>query len=153
MFNQVRRNGLMLGFIVAGATLAFAGPDDTQRSEDLARARLDVARRAYGQAEDSITLPATDESKVPQHLLTAMKVEQLIAWSRRWMEAERDSSGKKGDQTAALDAHRKRLKKWEDLYSELLEGGSVQGSWVAVDPLKFHRLEAEYWIAKAKDER
>jgi hypothetical protein len=153
MFNQVRRNGLMLGYIVAGAALAFAGPNDSQGPEGLARARLDIARKAYEQIEGSITNPPADDSKLPPGFRTTLKLEQLVNWSRRWMETERDTSSKRADQIAALDAHRKRLKKQEDLYSELLEGGSGQGVELAVDTLKFHRLEAEYWLAKAKAER
>lgn len=153
MLNQVQRNGLVIGVMLAGATLALAGADDTRRPEDLARARLDIARRAYEQVEDSINAPPADEGKLPQGIRATLKLEQLIAWSRRWMEAERDASGKKADHVAAIDAHRKRLKKWEDICSEVAEGDSSGASSRDVDLLKFHRLEAEYWLAKAKDER
>jgi hypothetical protein len=44
----------VLAIVLAGATLAFAGPDDTQKPEGLARTRLDIARKAYQQVEDSI---------------------------------------------------------------------------------------------------
>jgi hypothetical protein len=153
MLNRVQRNTVLLGYVLAGATLATAGPGYGQSPEGLARARLDIARKAYQHVEDSIMAPAADVGKLPSRVWTALNLEQLVGWSRRWMEAERDASGSKTVQVAALEAHRKRLKKWEDTYSELARGES-SGEWShAVDLLTFHRLEAEYWLAKAKDER
>ncbi len=152
MLNQMQRFGLILGFILGAATVAFAGPDDNQKPENLARARLDIARRAYEHAESSIMNPPTDDTKLPSGIRTTLKLEQLVAWSRRWMEAERDISGKKADHLAALDAHRKRLQRWEDVYSEI-DKDVDPSNFRHVDLLKFHRLEAEYWLATVKDDR
>src|SRR3954451_2138544 len=115
MHNQTRRKGLTLGLILAGAALASAAPDDAQKPEALARLRLEIARSAYEGCETAITTPPAGEgNKLPQDVRTVMNVEQLVTWSRRWMEAERDMSGKKADQVGAVESHRKRLKKWED---------------------------------------
>jgi hypothetical protein len=81
-----------------------------------------------------------------------LKIELLVKWSRRWMEAERDLNQSKTGRIAAIEAHRTRLKKWEDLVSELREGGSEAGADLALDTLAFERLEAETWLAQAKAE-
>jgi hypothetical protein len=44
------------------------------------------------------------------------------------------------------------LKKWEELFTELEKGESSGDTSRAIYLLTFHRLEAEYWLAKAKDE-
>jgi hypothetical protein len=93
MLNRVQPQGLLLGCILAGLALAMARPADAQSTEDLAKARLEIARKAYQQIEDSMSAPPADGGRVPASLRTTLILEELVSWSRRWMEPERDSSG------------------------------------------------------------
>ena len=76
--------------------------------------------------------------------------DQLTSWSLRWMEAERDANPGKQARVAALEAHLKRLQDWELIYDNLVlgEGSGVTKESHAI--VKFHRMQAEYWLAQEK---
>ena len=140
MSNWTRPRGLMLVLFLAGSAPTQAAPDDPQSPESLAKARVEIARRFYELAVER--LPG-DDVRGPSD----QAVEQVALWSRRWMEGERDASS--GKPIAAIESHRDRMKRWEDKFAELNDR-TFQNT---VDLFKFHRLEAELWLAKAKTER
>ena len=118
-----------------------------RKPEELAKARLELTRRSYEQAEEQIKFPPAGAN--PRETL-APSVDNLALWSRRWMEAERDMDAGKAARLAALDGHIKRLKTWEDLFERIVQGQQSGEAQQSLDTLKFHRLEADYWLAKEK---
>jgi hypothetical protein len=141
--------GLILAFLVAGATLTPAAPDKSAGPKALARARLELARSLYEASVDEMkNAPPAEGGARIDALFPAM--DRLSLWSRRWMEAERDASEDKAGVLAALEAHVKRLKTWEDVYEEAFQAGLPSTTRIAAGTLKFYRLEAEFQWAVAR---
>jgi hypothetical protein len=76
-------------------------------------------------------------------------VEQVNAWSRRWMTAERDTSKKPQDQYAALEAHIGRLKQLEAAAQSQFEKKRAPASDASA--AEYHRLDAELELSRAKN--
>jgi hypothetical protein len=150
MFDRTRRDGLLLGMVLTAAALAPAGADDVRTPEALATARRDVARKLYDDCVERLKSPPASQKLADTFSDETM--EQVVTWSRRVMEAERDMSGKKADRVAAIEAHRKRIKAWEDELAELTKGDFSGVNRRTADLVTFHRLEADYWLARAKAE-
>jgi len=99
------------------------------------KARLDLAKKLYQrvlelEAQGSITPPAP-----------------VYEWSKRWLEAELDLSVNKTDQVAAYAAHLDRMKLMEEKAKKVVAATRVESvGWAP----QFYRLEAETWLAKAK---
>jgi hypothetical protein len=135
MVSKPVRRGLVLGFILVGAAAAEALPGEPQNQETLTKARLEILRRSFDRIEQSLTFPSPEESKLPS-AWAPLKIELLVRWSRRWMDAERDLNRSKSGRIVAIEA--------------LREGGFTAGNDLAVDTLPFERPEAEAWPAQAK---
>jgi hypothetical protein len=79
-----------------------------------------------------------------------LDAQKLYRWSQRLLTAELELSDKKADRVAAYEAHLKRMKEVEDVIKMEVEG--VKGSEGVADEVegKFHRLEAEIMLERAK---
>jgi hypothetical protein len=106
----------------------------------------------YGQIEEGLKNPPPAGVVDDQQSRLFSWMERLVTWSRRWMEAELDASDREADKIAAIEGHVKRLKKWEDEFAPVAQGEPA-ASRLMLDTLRYHRLEGEYWLAKAKAER
>jgi hypothetical protein len=124
--------GLLLGLAVL--TSAARADEDAVAN---AKARTEAARKVYdGMLAKAKTFgdPADPE--------------KLYRWSRRWMEAECDTTDKKTDHVAAAEAHLDRMKKREALARELAKTGQIGP--VEVAAAEYYRLKAEQTLARTK---
>src|SRR3954447_14825411 len=121
MRDGMPQNGLLLGFLLAGLSSAPAVADAPAELKALAEARLKIARRMFDAVEESYKNPpkALEEE---QRLITE-RVDRLVLWSGRWMEAQLETSGNKGDRVAAVKAQIQRLKTYEERYREIANVG------------------------------
>jgi hypothetical protein len=147
MLRRLRLVVSLLGLILAVDLSVAQEAEVSQTPHELAKARLDLARRIYRLTEEQITAPPTAPS-APHRISNTL--EQLTLWSRRWMEAERDLAQDKAGRGAALSAHIQRLKKQEKICEELLRDSTFGLTQLCLDDLRYHRLEAEYGLAKEK---
>jgi hypothetical protein len=116
--------------------------DDPQGIRALAESRRDLAREGYNDVFESLKNTRKSPSITGDEFM-----DRATTWSRRWMEAELDVSGKRSDQIAAREAHWQRLKKLEEDFAPHVDGAV---GIHAFNTLKFYRLEAEYGLARAK---
>src|SRR5271156_3655733 len=94
--------GLTCIAILAGTSVADPPPSSatpaSRPAPELARARMDAARKAY-------QLFASD------YRAGWLRSSELVyRWSRRWLESEQDLSARKEDHVAALEAHLQRMR-------------------------------------------
>ncbi|MBY0522304.1 MAG: hypothetical protein K2R98_02850 [Gemmataceae bacterium] len=131
--------GLLLG-IVVGLALAPA-PRAVSRAEQAdpavvhSKAQMEAARKTF-----VLVWKNYQEGR--------SNGESVYWWSRRWMESERQLSDKKADQIAAIQAHRERMRKLEQIVRDLQRGNNA-----AVNELtaaEFYRLEAETWLKQVQ---
>ena len=103
----------------------------------LAKARVDAAHKAYAVAVNLVKQGSP-----------GAKLEDVYTWSVRWLNAQRDLSGKPEDHLSALTAHLQRMQEQakgaRDLYRVGL--GSPLDS-VAAD---YYVTEAELWLARTR---
>lgn len=110
----------------------------------LLKARVAVSEKAYRAKFEGLT----HTRRVGNFLiLDTEKPEEAYTWSVRWLKAQRDLSPKPEAHIAALEAHLKRMtelkKAVETLSRDLMPA-------IRVDEAEWYRLEAQLWLAKAK---
>jgi hypothetical protein len=110
----------------------------------LHKARLDAAKKTYGDASSGVT-----EFKRPQAGINIqmVKPEEVRTWSVRWLGAEREMSDKRADQIAALDGHLKRMK---DLQKKVDMMVPIPLPQFEASAAAWYVAEAEVWLAKEK---
>lgn len=101
----------------------------------LAKTKVAAAKTTY-----EVTVKAFAEGKAD--------AEKVYLWSRRWMEAQRDVSGKQPDRVAAVEAHLERMK-------ELRKTAEARYRIAQAPPADvlgadFSIAEAELWLAQVK---
>jgi hypothetical protein len=74
--------------------------------------------------------------------------EKVYRWSRRLLEAERDSRTDKSGLVAACEAHLERIKKLEAKIRRIRRIGF--GDSLDVIEVDYYRKEADFWLAQAK---
>jgi hypothetical protein len=74
--------------------------------------------------------------------------ELLYRWSKRWLDAERESHGQPAEQIAALKAHYDRMVELERIIRKVSQAG--QGTVNELSAAEFYRTEAELWLLEAK---
>lgn len=139
----------LLGLLLVVDSSVAQEADASRTPQELAKARLDLARRVYRLTAGQVTAPPT--SLDATHSMSDT-LEQVALWSRRWMKAERDLARDKAGRSAALSAYIQRLKEHEKVCEELIRGGSVGLTQLSLESFRYHRLEAEYKLAKEKAE-
>jgi hypothetical protein len=128
---------LVVTLFLSGLTLA-ADPPQTVNIAELRKAKLAAAKKTY-----ELLLRNFTEGR------RAATAERTYHWSRRWLEAERELNRKKEDQVAAYQAHRDRVR---DLHRIVKD--RFRERYVSVDEetaAEFYLLEAEIWLAKARE--
>ena len=73
----------------------------------------------------------------------------IPTWSRRLMEDRVRVAGDRAARLAALREHRDRMKKLEEMYTELRQGESWKLWSIDMLNVKYHRLEADQLLAEA----
>src|SRR5262249_6109680 len=135
------RIALLVSGIIAAALYGTAAEENIQPGPGAAtaKARRDAAKKFY-------------ESTWKHHLQAPEDVPFNLDfyhdWSVRWMQAERDLSRTKADDTAALEEHLKRMRGWKELIDGQVKEEAVPRYWVSA--AEFFQLEAEDWLAAAK---
>jgi hypothetical protein len=69
------------------------------------------------------------------------------AWSRRWMEAERDCAPGDAERRAAAAAHLERMRRLLDVALKRQEAGMISAADAA--GTRYYTAEAEQWVAEA----
>jgi hypothetical protein len=113
----------------------------------LLKARVALAEKAHRAALEGLSRTRRVGNTLMQ---VTEKPEEVYIWSVRWLHAQRDLSPKNEDHIAALEAHLKRmteLKKAVEMLSRDLM------PHIRVDEAEWYRLEAQLWLAKAKQEK
>jgi hypothetical protein len=140
----------LLGLLLAVDSSVAQEADVSRTPQELAKARLDLARRVYRLTVGQVTTAPPTAPDATHSMSNTL--EQVALWSRRWMKAERDLARDKAGRSAALSAHIQRLKEHEKVCEELIRGGSVGLTQLSLESFRYHRLEAEYRLAKEKAE-
>jgi hypothetical protein len=120
---------------------------DTKTADEvtaLLKARAAVAERAYRAASEGLTRTKKLGNVL---ILVTEKPEDVYIWSVRWLQAQRDLSPKHEDQVVALEAHLQRMTELKKQIQMLSRDLLLP---VKVDEAEWYRLEAELWLAKAK---
>ena len=129
--------GPVLVLVLSALTEAGQAPPAQKVPPALAKGRLDAARKTY------------EMLWIRHRNATAMDPEKLYVWSRRWMEAQQTLNTDKDKQMEAVQAHLDRMKKVEEFFMRLVKTG--QGSSTDHTAAEYYRIEAEIWLAQAKD--
>jgi hypothetical protein len=144
---------VLLGLVLAGATIGAGALREAPTTEKAAKARVALARQIFERIEDELNAPPGDPQAAPEPDRNFRILEQLAIWSRRWMEAEQDLDGDREGRITALKAHLRRIEPREELYRQLLTGDAAGATQLSLDKLTYHRIEAEYELAKLVEGR
>jgi hypothetical protein len=131
--------GLLIGIVLmALATLLRAAPEAAPAKvpQKLLQAKVDAARKTY-----EVVWQNNKEAFVPF-------VELAYRWSRRWLEAAVDLSGKKEDQKAAYQAHLDRMRELSRVTHDRyrLRVTTIDEATAT----EFYTAEAQVWLEQAK---
>jgi hypothetical protein len=128
---------LLMGFIAASIVVAIphrplvsAPPEATNAAASGPRSLADAAKAAY----ESIAT----EREVDRHNL-----EDLYAWSQRWLQAELSVATNSERRSKLYEDHKDRMKDLHDLQTKLHEAGVAGVSHTAICTTKFYFTEAE----------
>jgi hypothetical protein len=105
--------------------------------EGAKRAKLAAAKSTY---ELMVAMAEHAETRVPD-------TDDRYAWSRRWMEAERECAADDAGRRAAADAHLARMKRLLDVAQKRLDAGMISATEAAAT--RYYVAEAEQWVAEA----
>ncbi len=129
-----------------------------------------TARKTYESLFDEVVElfvapPAPGVTDMLGQVFNRTKAETFYLWSRRWMEAQRDGEGgSKAAEVAAIEGHLGRMRDLERgaIFKAMIKrinGKPPTDESLAAEieqipqfqtAIKFYRLEAEAWLAKAK---
>jgi hypothetical protein len=134
--------GASILLLVCGLRLATpaAADDKAPQAEDLKarQALLEAAKTAYQGYTNRFQIePTRDDAEV------------MYRWSRRWLEAEHSLANAKDKRVAAYAGHLERMRTLEEVREKLVKDGFA--SKVDLAAVRFYRLEAERWLADAKE--
>jgi hypothetical protein len=127
---------LILGALLASAGLPRSAPPEPGELASLAEARVKAAAIAYKEAWE-----VHREGR-------SRDIDHIYLWSLRWLDAEKDHSGKKADQLAATIAHEKRMKQLEDLTRARFRAGAAAP--VEVPAAQYYHLEAKMLVGRLR---
>ncbi len=113
-------------------------PQKTAHSKDKTKPSFQLAKEKKAEAA---------RKTFELHWKDRLDVETIYSWSRRWLEAVRES-GEQGSDRKAVEAHLDRMKKMEQLVQKHLASGGT--SFVQLSAAEYYRLEAEIWFEQAK---
>ncbi len=130
-----RQPGVALG--LALVALSFA-PAPAKKGPDL---------RAMAESRHRAALKQFEETWV-YYRQARLEVYSVYAWSRLVLDAEMELSDQKDNQIAALEAHKGRMERLEALVKKVRKLGFGQA--IEVGASEYYRLEAEYFVERAK---
>jgi hypothetical protein len=114
-----------------------ASPKEIAAVAEAKRAKLAAAKSTY---ELMAAMAEHAETRVPD-------TDERYAWSRRWMEAERECAADDAGRRAAADTHLARMKRLLDVAQKRLEAGMISATEAAAT--RYYVAEAEQWVAEA----
>jgi hypothetical protein len=128
--------GLILVLVLGGAALApSAPPEGKQPPWKQAEAKAEAARQAcLALAQEYADGRAT--------------LEQVSQWSRRWKDAQRNTTSKRSEQVAAEEDHVRRMQQVEAKAKERVAAKRAQPSEAYA--AEYYRIEAEMALAQLK---
>ena len=117
---------------------AVAGSDDQgdKTIGDLAKAKLEAAKKAYEKILEN------------EKLVTGVLPNSHYTWSKHWLEAELDLAKTRAERVKAYSGHLDRLNAMIKNYKAELQ---IAGKATLPPEIEYYRLEAELWLAKAKE--
>jgi hypothetical protein len=125
---------LVVGGVLAPSALPQGKSEGKATPWKLGEAKLDAARRAC-------ELIALD------YRLGRASYEQFATWSRRWMEAQKES-GKRSDQQTAVEAHVDRMRQLEKAAKERVAAKQAPAS--EEPATEYLRIEAELLLSRTR---
>lgn len=120
--------------LLGGLGATYSNHAESKPPDANAKARLDVARQGYETVQELVARGRLIE-----------ETDRLAIWSRRIMDAQRDSGG---DVVAAAQEHLERMKAYASRAEAQYK--AAQASYSAVLDGRFQVLEAEALLAKAQ---
>jgi hypothetical protein len=133
---QRSRFSLATTLFLTGLLVAPAPPDNQPAElSSLAQARFQAAIKQY-----ELTWSYFQQARIDSY--------QVYVWSRLVLDCRHDISDKPADRIAAIEDHLIRMKKLEALIKKVRRLGF--GNSYDVGASAYYRLEAEYWLAKAR---
>jgi len=131
-----RSRFVIVTLVLAGFSIAPAAPDDPPKSSPSAEARYQAAVKQY-----EITWSYYKQDRIDSF--------QVYVWSRFVLESRRELNNRPADRIVALKDHLDRMKKLEALILKIRRLGFGRSSDVGAS--EYYRLEAEHWLAQARD--
>jgi len=129
--------GLAVGFFLMAALAEKAATKDVPAVQKLAEARVAAARKA-----------AYEETALLYREARTRDMDRIYLWSRRWLDAQRDSAKGKAEEEAAYTGHWNRMKSLEESVKNRLRSGAAAP--IEVPAVEFYRLEAEIWLSQSR---
>jgi hypothetical protein len=131
---------LLATLLLACLLVAPAPPGKVKPAElsSLAMDRYQAALRQY-----ELTWSYFQQARIDSY--------QVYVWSRLAMDCRRDKADNPAEQIAAIEDHLARMKKLEALITKVRRLGFANS--YDVGGSAYYRLEAEFWLAKAKSQR
>lgn len=123
---------LAISLALATPALAVAAPPDPAK---LAQGRVDLAGKIF-----ATTLQRWQAGQG--------SLEDVVAWSTRWLASLRDQPVRGRALKQALAAHRDRMKQLEDLVRDRVKAGTSPAS--ELEQAGYFLVEAELWLARGK---
>jgi RNA polymerase sigma factor (sigma-70 family) len=105
------------------------------RQRELTQALAEAAKEQY-------------EARWKEYLAGRTASDFLLPWSAHWLNAQLALSETKADRLAAYQAHFERMKAVEEVAKAKFDAGSI--AVTQYTQTRYHRLEAELWLEKAK---
>lgn len=131
-----RRTLVSLMLLLAGLATAPAAPEGAARPSPLAESRYRAAVAQY-----DITWAYYQQARIDSY--------QVYVWSRLVLDSRREMGGAPADEIVALEDHLARMKKLEALVLRIRRLGF--GRSYDVGAAEYYRLEAEHWLARARE--
>jgi hypothetical protein len=137
MFQRKSRRILVLGLLLTAFSVAPAPPQEPPKHTPLAEARYKAALKQFEEIWTYYRQSRTDSFST-------------CYWSRLVLESQQDVCDTKADRIAALEAHRDRIIRLENLVKKVRKLGF--GFSIDVGATEYYHLEADRWLEKARAE-
>lgn len=130
------------------ANLGAAAPENAAQLPRLSGGAAAKAHPAQGRAMREAAEKAYMATQAAFGTDTA-PLSEVFAWSRRWMEAERNLAENKEKELAALNDHVNRMKGLHAMIHVLHNNGAKGGEEELMRASEYHLAEAELWFLSA----
>ena len=125
---------IVVVLLLSSTAIADPAPTRPTSAADIAKARTDLAAKAFANALSRFEVGSAN-------------VEDVARWSLRWLDASLDGATGRVV-TTALAAHAARMK---DLDDKAIAASNTGRTYAAdADAATYYRLEADLWVARGK---